>query len=316
MNGRNPDLLSLGKLDQLNNNYGHRVIWIPGHPCPTRGEKCSRCGTGDIQRGEYSEALAPNPNEVEPAPDTPYFAINYRKGYHYHYPNEQDYSDSFIYGEDMLLSARWLTSTPQLTINGQPLIYERDWQLDGRRVLLDSTLYGAEVVVSYRAYCEDMVSIQHVSTFGGNKSLVEEVSLRSYGQIEEGGFLVSIGPQASCYKIGLNDLILQTDNVQTFDDILDLKNPVHRATHRWVIGIEGAWITHQGEEAVLEGLDFDFLKKRWIIPAGLPKGVRQISVRYQACPLYVAYKDAGEARTPYWAPQSKFMFFNRLEQFV
>lgn len=300
--GLMPGLLSSLKTRNLDKVWGHRVIWVPSFSCPyprcSGGEgSCSECGNtfsaklkmcyGDAQIIAHTHTL------VRQSPDPFYREV---------------------------LQHRWPVDAPVITgLDGTEYHLTCDFTLDGRSVIwLDGKgpKKGTRYSVSYSAYKEDSISIQHVNSSSGQLRIAETNTVQMPAQISGGTILASIPDNADCYNASQGDWFVPVDATMTFEQKLEVDLPSRKANHRFMVEVLSAYYSvktgNKTRENIAVDVGYNFDRREWVIPDGLPEGAT-IGIKYIACPSYAAFLDEGEFRAPIQGDQPRVMILVRSE---
>lgn len=296
-----PGLLSSLKTRHLDKVWGHRVIWVPSFTCPylkckgTEGtcQDCNNTFSAKLKMCYGDAQIITNThNLVRQSPDPFYREV---------------------------LQHRWPISAPVITgIDGTEYHLSCDFTLEGRAVIWcaeKGPKKGTRYSVTYNAYKEDSISIQHVNSSSGQHRMAETNSVQFAAQISGGTILASIPDDADCYNASQGDWFVPVDATMTFEQKLEVDLPSRKANHRFMVKVLSAYYSHRTgnkRENVAVDVGYNFDAREWIIPDGLPEGA-VVSIKYVACPSYAAFLDEGEFRAPIQGDQPRVMILVRSE---
>ena len=259
--------------------YAYRVIREYGDKCPNGVNGCKIC-TG----------------------------VGRRAGFHYR-PIEQvvmAYSGSGREdGKPEILRHRFLT-TPLIITNagGKVLLEGTDYRRKERTVTFLDSQDGVRpretFDVSYSAYAEDWVHMQHVNVdFAGGGRKAESSLALKWANLEQGTIAMSIPSTARGYISKVGDRFHPADATMKFDQTYDLERPNPVSRHAFVTKIVMAYGLDQNDHEVICAATWDPKTRKFSVTPPPGKAMPQKTVIiYYAAPIYTMWLDSGEFRNP------------------
>jgi|GEM_PF-4664651 len=284
-----PGLLEPEKFHDMHNKLGYRWIYQPSDPCPNGQEGCRLCRGDKKRTGHHARSIARDTIELTSR-------------------RRQD-------GKPDALPHRWRTTPAELRADGQLLTDGTDYRLDGRVItwLSSAVPPGAAYTVRYEAYAEDWMHAMHAQMdFAGGGRMAERAQNLKFAYLEQGHIAVSVPSYSRAYGMKEGDRLIPADGEMTFTQTLDTTSGDTKGRHRFVTSVVGAYgLNKSGTQEVSVPVAWDAQTRSFVMPPGeLPE---RVVVTYRAAPIYVAYLDQGEFRSPMSQAHSRLIVLSREE---
>lgn len=279
ISGHLPPVGNNTEFQQVNAKYGYRVCRELVDNCPNGVTGCKICQ-----------------------------GVGRRSGYHYRPMATEVMNYTSVGREDgklEVLRNRFLL-TPLVITNasGTALVEGVDYTRDARDITFLASQNAPQrrevFSISYTAYAEDWVHIQHANVdFAGGGKKAESALPLQFASLEQGMIAMSIPSTARGYISKVGDRFHPVDAIMKFTQTLEAKRPNPVSRHAFVTKIIKAYGLDQNDTEVDCTCTWNPVNRKFTVvpPAGkaMPE---KVVIIYYASPVYVMWLDSGEFRNP------------------
>lgn len=221
------------------------------------------------------------------------------------------------WGKPNLIPNRWRLTPVTLGANGATFSEGEGFHIEGRQIIWHGDAPVADqgyFTLSYRAYREDWVSVQHAYVdFAGGPRQAEQSKNLSWSQVDQGMIAVTVPHTSAGYRLTQDDRFIPVDAEMDFDSLIETGVKDTHARHRFISQVTGAYglDATQTREVQVPGVGYDFVRGRFTLPGGkLPP---KLVIKYRAAPIYTVFLDQGEFRHQASQPHGRLVVLQREE---